>query len=108
MERKMPFYNPDEIEPKKMPGRNRELIVKGENVLMMRIDRHEITPGGHSHPNEQIIYLLEGRARFRVGDEEHTAEPGHAVHIPPGVHHELELLTPTIRYIEVFSPPLDV
>ena len=43
-----------------------------------------------------------------MGDEERIAEPGHAVHIPPDVHHELELLTPTIRYIEVFSPPLEV
>lgn len=36
----MPFYNPGEIEPVKMPGRNREMIIAGENLLMMRIERH--------------------------------------------------------------------
>lgn len=104
----MPFYNPGEIEPVKKPGRAREMIVAGENLLMMRIERHDAEAGGHSHPNEQMTYLLEGRARFRVGGEEREVGPGEAVHVPPDVHHELELLTPTIRYIEVFSPPLDL
>lgn len=104
----MPFYNPDEIEPVKKPGRNREMIISGENLLMMRIERHDAAAGGHSHPNEQMLYLLEGRARFRLGDEVREVGPGEAVHVPPNLDHEVELLTPAIRYIEVFSPPLEL
>lgn len=102
----MPFYNPDEIEPVQKPGRAREMIIAGENLLMMRIERHDAAAGGHSHPNEQMIYLLEGRARFRLGDEVREVGPGEAVHVPPHLDHEVTLLTPAIRYIEVFSPPL--
>ena len=104
----MPFYNPEEIEPVKKPGRNREMIIAGENLLMMRIERHNAAAGGHNHQNEQMIYLLEGRARFRLGDEVREMAPGEAVHVPPNLDHEVSLLTPTIHYIEVFSPPLEL
>lgn len=103
----MPFFDPKEIEPVEMPGRTREMVVIGKNLQLMRIDRHQASAGGHSHPNEQMIYLLEGRARFRLGGEEKEVGPGEAVYVPANLHHELELVTPTIRYIEVFSPPLE-
>lgn len=104
----MPFYDPEAIEPQEMPGRTREMIVRGKNLLLMRIERHEAVAEGHSHPNEQMTYMLEGRARFHVGEEVREVGPGEVVHIPPDVPHQLELVTPTIRYIETFSPPLDV
>lgn len=104
----MSFYDPEKIQPVSKPGRNREMIVQGTDMLMMQIERFEADKGGSSHPNEQMTYLLEGKAKFRVGEEVYEVGPGQAVHVPSNVEHELELLTPTIRYIEVFSPPLDM
>lgn len=42
----------------------------------------------HRHPEEQVITILEGRLRIRVGTEERIVGPGEAVHIPPNVEHE--------------------
>lgn len=102
----MPFYNPEEIESREMPGRKREMVVVGKNLQLMLIERHQASAGGHSHLNEQMLYLLEGKARFRLGEEERVVGPGEVVYVPSNLHHELELLTPTIRYVEIFSPPL--
>jgi quercetin dioxygenase-like cupin family protein len=46
----------------------------------------------HKHPNEQIIYLLKGRLRARVGDEESVVEAGGVIHVPPNVIHEVRAL----------------
>lgn len=46
----------------------------------------------HQHPNEQIIYLLNGRVRARVGDEEQVAGPGSVIHIPPNTVHAVQAL----------------
>jgi len=46
----------------------------------------------HRHPNEQIIYVLRGRLRARVGEEERVVEPGDVVHVPPHVPHEIRAL----------------
>jgi quercetin dioxygenase-like cupin family protein len=46
----------------------------------------------HRHPNEQIIYLLSGRVRARVGDETQEAGPGTVIHVPPNSVHEMTAL----------------
>jgi quercetin dioxygenase-like cupin family protein len=46
----------------------------------------------HRHPNEQIIYVLEGRLRARVGEEERIVTPGDVIHVPPNVVHEIRAL----------------
>jgi quercetin dioxygenase-like cupin family protein len=46
----------------------------------------------HQHPNEQIIYVLRGRLRARVGDEEQIVGVGQVVHVPPNVVHEIRAL----------------
>jgi quercetin dioxygenase-like cupin family protein len=50
----------------------------------------------HKHPNEQIIYLLKGRLRARVGDEERTVEAGEVIHVPPNVVHEVRALEDSV------------
>jgi len=41
---------------------------------------HKLMPGHepkpHSHPNEQIAYIMAGRIKFFVGDQEHVMGPG--------------------------------
>jgi quercetin dioxygenase-like cupin family protein len=50
----------------------------------------------HTHPNEQIIYLLRGRLRVRVGDEEQVVELGEVVHVPPNVEHEVRAIEDSV------------
>lgn len=39
------------------------------------------------HAEDESFVLLEGRLRFRVGDEEHDATPGTVIFVPRGTSH---------------------
>lgn len=66
------------------------------------------TPRPHSHPHEQIVYIIEGRCRFVVGDEEVTVGPGEMLVVPPGIEHWAETVgdEPCVD-LSVFSPRRD-
>lgn len=46
----------------------------------------------HRHPEEQIIYVLSGRGRVKLGDEEYDVGPGDASFHPSNVEHGLHVL----------------
>ena len=41
----------------------------------------------HTHPGEQLLYILEGRGRVGTADEEFVVGPGDVVHAAPGERH---------------------
>jgi len=61
----------------------------------------------HSHENEQLTYILEGRLRFFLGEDEGEVidvAAGEVLHIPSHVPHKAEALEDTLD-VDVFSPP---
>src|SRR5438445_8853199 len=54
----------------------------------------QIEPGGeqriHSHPPEQVYFILEGYGLMTVGDEKQRVGPGDCVFIPSGQPHGLK------------------
>ena len=82
---------------------------RGEDVLLVM---NKIEPGmdinPHSHPFEQVVYIVEGRVKFHVGDEEMEAGPGSLIRIPPDVVHDAEPIgdTPALN-LDVFAPIRD-
>lgn len=83
-------------------------LVTGERIMLAHvyIDEGAVVPM-HSHDNEQVTYILEGRLRFWIGSED--AEPidlgpGEVLHIPSNVPHKALALADTLD-IDVFSPP---
>lgn len=83
-------------------GRKRKLIA-GESLEFVVVEREAGAGDGHSHPNEQIVYFLEGNATFHIGEDNFEVGPGHAVRIPPNVKHGI---TPHsfIRYVTAYTP----
>ncbi|MBX6424599.1 MAG: cupin domain-containing protein [Variibacter sp.] len=49
----------------------------------------------HSHPHEQIIVVLSGKARFTLDGEESEIGPGYAVHIPANMPHSVKMIEDT-------------
>ncbi len=82
---------------------------RGEDVLLVM---NKIEPGmdinPHSHPFEQVVYIVEGRVRFHVGDDEMEAGPGSLIRIPPDVVHYAEPIgdEPALN-LDVFAPIRD-
>jgi quercetin dioxygenase-like cupin family protein len=62
----------------------------------------------HSHPHEQIVYVLEGELLFVVGDEEAVVRAGDMLVVPANVEHWAETLgeEPALD-LSVFSPRRD-
>ena len=61
----------------------------------------------HSHENEQLTYILEGKLRFWLGEDESEVVDvgaGEVLHIPSGLPHKAEALETTLD-VDVFSPP---
>ncbi|MDQ6603855.1 MAG: cupin domain-containing protein [Chloroflexota bacterium] len=62
----------------------------------------------HSHPHEQITYVLEGAIHFQVGDAGHDLVPGEGLVIPGGVTHGGIRVGPEgCRFVEIFTPLRD-
>lgn len=57
----------------------------------------------HSHPHEQITYVISGRFEFTIGDKTTIMEPGMTALIPGGTVHGGKTLTPC-HVIDLFSP----
>ena len=61
----------------------------------------------HSHPNEQIGMVVEGRARFQIGDEERELGPGDFYLVPGGVRHRVVADDAPAQALDVFYPIRD-
>lgn len=87
-----------------LPGIQRRTLVFGEKTLMTEflMEADTVLPR-HSHPHEQIGYLVRGRMRLCLGTEKFEVEPGDSWCIPGGMEHNAEILEPSLA-IEVFAP----
>jgi quercetin dioxygenase-like cupin family protein len=65
-------------------------------------------PNPHSHSHKQIVYVLSGRMRAVLGDEETIVGRGDMLVVPPGVEHWAETIgdEPAVD-LSVFSPRRD-
>ena len=83
---------------------SRRMIVGTKEMLV----RWEFDKGAiaarHSHPHEQIVVMVQGKLRLKVGDAETIMGRDDIVVIPPGTPHEAEALEDTV-VIDIFSPP---
>lgn len=87
------------------PGVRRKAF-SGEGAT---VTLHELAPGHepkpHSHPQEQIAYILAGRINFVVGGETHLLGPGSLLVVPPNVEHWGEVVgDEPVLNLDVFTP----
>lgn len=79
---------------------------RGDNSLLVM---NWLEPGmearPHSHPFDQVAYILSGRVRFAVGEHVVEVGPGEMIHIPAGVVHYGEVVgdEPAVN-LDVFAP----
>lgn len=54
------------------------------------LEPHTCGPGAHSHPEDDVFYVLAGTMSFLLGEIWHHAGPGSFVLVPGGVTHDFE------------------
>jgi quercetin dioxygenase-like cupin family protein len=74
--------------PRRTDLQRHDLSTPGREVVQVRVD---FDPGSaaprHTHPGEEIIYVLEGTLEYEIGGKRVTANPGDALFVPAGVVH---------------------
>jgi quercetin dioxygenase-like cupin family protein len=83
-------------------------LITGDQMMIAHVylAQGAIVPQ-HSHHNEQLTYIIEGKLRFSLGDDGADVvdvAAGEVLHIPAHVPHKAEALEDTLD-VDVFHPP---
>jgi quercetin dioxygenase-like cupin family protein len=85
-------------------GVEQKTLTYGEKTLLTEfLLKQGHTLPRHSHPNEQIGYLVKGRIILSIADQVYETVAGDSWCIPGNVEHSAEIIEDSIA-IEVFSP----
>ena len=57
------------------------------------------------HAQDEIYFVVSGRAGITVGDETTTVARGSVVYVPAGTPHRFHHISEDLRVMVVFSPP---
>jgi quercetin dioxygenase-like cupin family protein len=97
-----------DIPEEAMKGTITRRIVSGEKAMIAQVmlKKGDVVPQ-HSHPNEQVTYILEGALEFALGEAgEHklVVRAGEVLVIPADLPHAAVALEDTLD-LDVFAPP---
>jgi len=101
-----PYTRWSEIEPVDMfPGLQRRTLGCGERLLLAEFSAQEgVEVPLHSHPHEQVGYVVAGQVELTIGGDSAVCGPGDSYTMPGGVEHGARFLTEGV-VIDCFSPP---
>ena len=106
MVQKATLYNWDTLDKEVVRKGVERAGFRGDDVLMVM---NWLEPGmdlnPHSHPFEQVVYIVQGRVIFTIGEESVEAGPGSVIRIPPDVVHYAEPVgdEPAMN-LDIFAP----
>ena len=86
------------------PGLQRQVLVHSAALMLVR---HQMQKGwhgmAHRHPHEQMVYVIRGRVRIRVGELWHDAAAGDNFIVASNTEHEAEATEDSV-VLDVFTP----
>jgi len=99
------FVRAHEVAPKKVKeGIEMRVLVWSGKLMMTQVSFKKGCVGDlHSHPHEQISYVVEGEFNYTVGEEKYHMKAGSAIYVPSNVKHQVEALTDAVL-LDVFTP----
>jgi unsaturated pyranuronate lyase len=101
----MIYRNADAAPVQMFPGLVRRTLADGESMMMCEFTFETgVTVPNHTHPHEQVGYVVSGRVRMTIEDESFELGPGDSYHAPSNVPHSALTLQPSV-VVDTFSPP---
>jgi len=87
------------------PGIKRQTVAHGKTMyqMMATLEAGSRMPE-HSHSQEQIVHILDGKMRLIVDGVPHELSTGDSFYLASNVPHGVETLSAT-RVLDTFSPP---
>jgi quercetin dioxygenase-like cupin family protein len=85
-------------------GVTRKVLAHGGGLMQVEVAFAEGAVGAlHSHPHEQLTYVLSGEFEFTIGDETRIVRAGDTLYKKPGVMHGCRCLKPGVL-LDTFTP----
>lgn len=85
-------------------GLERQVLAWSEQMMLVR---HQMRPGWkgarHSHPHEQMVYVIRGRLRFVRDQQTCELGAGDSIVVPGGVEHEASAIEES-EVLDFFTP----
>ncbi len=91
------FFSPE-------PGLLRRILAYNERMMLVehRMERTWIGTR-HSHPHDQMVYVIAGRLTFQCGEEEFEAGAGDSFVLRGGIEHSARAIEAAV-VLDVFTP----
>lgn len=74
----------------------------------MSLGRYVLPAGGTDpqspHTEDEVYYVLDGRARIRIADQEHPVEPGDVIFVGGRTEHRFVDIEERLELLVVFAP----
>jgi quercetin dioxygenase-like cupin family protein len=85
-------------------GLSRQVLAYNDQMMLVR---HLMEKGWigarHSHPHEQLVYIIRGHLQFTGGDTTFEARTGDSFVVPGGMEHQASALEES-EVLDVFTP----
>lgn len=96
MNRRVSFFRWDALELEKVTEMIARKVIPGvhETLAQTYFKKGALVPQ-HTHPGEQMIYVLQGALRIVADGEELTVREGEVLVVPMNVPHQIEALDDT-------------
>jgi quercetin dioxygenase-like cupin family protein len=101
----MIFLNKDAEPISVLPGLSRRTLAQAQSMMVCEFifDGHVTVPI-HSHPHEQVGYIVEGRVEMSIDGKKFELLKGDTYVVPSNVPHGAFTLEPAV-IVDTFSPP---
>ncbi|MGW1770555.1 cupin domain-containing protein [Streptomyces sp. NPDC002104] len=103
----MKAFRLDELEAERAANKGAYLQFLRErnmSVGLYALDAGQSDPQ-QPHAQDEVYFVVSGRASITVGDETTTVANGSVVYVPAGVPHKFHHITENLKIMVVFSPP---
>lgn len=105
----MPVLKFDDVPYEEVKEGLKRKIIYTQNLMSVLIDftsgPWEEPEPPHSHPHEQISYVVSGEIIFYCeGEPDQQLKAGDMFAVPSGKKHTIKLLTKDVRLIDSFTP----
>ncbi|EID7696047.1 TPA: cupin domain-containing protein [Vibrio parahaemolyticus] len=85
-------------------GISRKVLAHSDNMMSVEVHFEEGAIGAmHSHPHEQLTYVLSGEFEFTIGDEKKKVKTGDTMYKEPNIEHGCVCLKAGVL-IDTFTP----
>jgi quercetin dioxygenase-like cupin family protein len=101
----MIFYNKDAKPIDALPGLTRRTLAKSDSMMICEFKfEAEVTIPIHSHPNDQVGYIVEGSVEMTIDGKTYKLGKADSYSAPSNIPHGAHTLEPTV-IVDTFSPP---